>query len=161
MILPPFWNACDFVLQFNFAIAHIPGKTKTTAGFSSRLEMDPNERKTSKIEEDIPMKPIEVNIDFTGIAQEQPVFFDTTDQQKTKEKELWKRKEEAGNAIPNDPPVNIVSCYYVQEPDKETTIVNIAHFTKPSRIVIEQDSDPILLNFQRETLGIPSDEHFF
>ena len=24
---PPLWNACDFVIQFNFVIAHIPGKT--------------------------------------------------------------------------------------------------------------------------------------
>ena len=29
MIPPPLWKACVFVLQFNFTIAHIPGKTKT------------------------------------------------------------------------------------------------------------------------------------
>ena len=45
MIPPPLWNACDFVLQFNFTIAHIPGKMNTTADFLSRLEMDPNEKK--------------------------------------------------------------------------------------------------------------------
>ena len=28
IIIPPaFWNACDYVIQFNFVIAHIPGKT--------------------------------------------------------------------------------------------------------------------------------------
>ena len=26
IIPPPLWNACDFVIQFNFIIAHIPGK---------------------------------------------------------------------------------------------------------------------------------------
>ena len=26
MIPPPLWNACDFVLQINFTIAHIPEK---------------------------------------------------------------------------------------------------------------------------------------
>ena len=30
---PPLWNACDFVLQFNFTIAHIPGKMNTAAVF--------------------------------------------------------------------------------------------------------------------------------
>ena len=30
--------------------------------------------------------------------------------------------------------------------------------TKPSRILIEQDSDPTLLNFKREMLGLPFDE---
>ena len=33
MIPPPLWNACDFVLQINFTIAHIPGKMNTAADF--------------------------------------------------------------------------------------------------------------------------------
>ena len=33
MIPPPLWNACDFVLQFNFSIAHIPRKKNTAADF--------------------------------------------------------------------------------------------------------------------------------
>ena len=158
MIPPPLWNACDFVLQFNFTIAHIPGKMNTAADFLSRLEMDPNEKIILKIREDIPIKPIEVNIESTGIAQEEQVFPDPTDQQETTESELWKRKEEARNAIPNDPPVITVSCYYANDLHKDTTIVNIAQLTKPSRILIEQDSDPTLLNFKREMLGLPFDE---
>ena len=104
MIPAPLWNACDFVLQFNFTIAHIPGKTNIAADFLSRLEMDPNEKIIVKIREDIPTKPIEVNIESTGIAQEETVFFDPTDQLETTEKELWKRKKEARNAIPKDQP---------------------------------------------------------
>ena len=91
LIHPPLWNACDFVLRFNFTIAHIPGKTNTAADFLSRLEMDPNEKIFLKIREDIPTKPIEVNIESSGIAQEEPVFVDTTDQEKTTENELWTR----------------------------------------------------------------------
>ena len=158
MIPPPLWNACDFVLQFNFFIAHIPGKINTAADFLSRLEMDPNEKIFLKIREDIPTKPIEVNIESTGIAQEETVYFDPTDQQKTTEKELSKRKEEVRNAIPNDPPVITVSCCYANDLQKDTTIVNIAQLTKPSRILIEQDSDPTLLNFKCEMLGLPFDE---
>ena len=33
MIPPPLWNACDFVLQYNFTIAHILGKMNTAAYF--------------------------------------------------------------------------------------------------------------------------------
>ena len=149
MIPPPLWNACDFVLQFNFTIAHIPGKMNTPADFLSRLEMDPNEKIILKITEDIPTKPIEVNIESTGIAQEETVFFDPTDQLETTEKELWKRKTEARNAIPSDPPVITVSRYYANDLHKDTTIVNIAQLTKPSRILIEQDSDPTLHYFKR------------
>ena len=95
MIPPPSWNACDFVLEFYFTIAHIPGKMNTAADFLSRLGMDPIEKLILKIREDIPTKPIEVIIESTGNAQEEPVFFDPTNQQETTEKEPWKRKEEA------------------------------------------------------------------
>ena len=158
LITPPLWHACDFVLQFNFIIAHNPGKMNTAADFLSRLEMDLNEKSILKIREYIPTKPIEVNIESTGIAREETVFFDPTDQLETAEKELWKRKEEARNAIPNDPPVITVSCYYANDLHKDTTNVNIAQLTKPSRTLIEQDSDPTLLNFKREILGLPFDE---
>ena len=158
MIPPPLWNACDFVLQFNFTIAQIPGKMNTAADFLSRLEMDPNEKTNIKIKEDSPTEPIEVNLDSSGIAQEEPVFFDPTDQQETTEKELWQLKKEVRNATPNDPPVITVSCYYENDLHKDKTFVNIAQLTKPLRILIEQDSDPTLLNLKREMLGLPINE---
>ena len=132
----------------------------TAADFLSRLERDSNEKIILRIREDIPTKPIEVNIESTGTAQEEPVFFDTTDQQETAEKELWSRREEAQNAIPNDPPVITVWCHYANDVHKDTTIVNIAQLTKPSRILIEQDPDPTLLNFKRQMMGLPFDEQY-
>ena len=161
MIPPPLWKTCDFVLQFNFTIAHIPGKMNTAADFLTRLEMDPNEKIILKIREEIPTQPIEVNVESTGIAQEETVFFDPTDQQETTEKDLWKRKDNTRNAIPNDPPVITVSCYYANDLHKDTSIVHIAQLTKPSCILIEQDSDPTLLNFKREMLRLPFDEQIF
>ena len=38
-IPPPLWNACNYVLQFNFKIAHIAGSVNTAADFLSRLEL--------------------------------------------------------------------------------------------------------------------------
>ena len=114
--------------------------------------MDPNEKIILKIREDIPTKPVEVNIESTGIAQEETTFFEPTNRQETTKNELWKRREEARNAIPKDPPVITVSCYYANDLHKNTTIVNIAQLTKASRILIEQDSDPTLLNVKREML---------
>ena len=88
MIPTPLWNACDFVLQFNFTIAHNPGKMNTAADFLSRLKMDPNEKIILKVREDIPTKPIDVNIESTGIAQEEPDFFDPTDQRDRRRRSL-------------------------------------------------------------------------
>ena len=79
-----------------------------------------------------------MNIESTGIAQEDAVFLDITDQQKTTEEELWERKGEVRNAIPKDPPVITVSCNYAKDLLKDTIIVNIAQLTKPSPILIEQ-----------------------
>ena len=67
---------------------------KTEAEFLSCLKIDPNEITILRKREAIPTTPIEVNIESTGIAQEEPVFFDTTEQHETTEKGLWKRKEE-------------------------------------------------------------------
>ena len=133
-------------------------ETEHRTNFLSGLETDLLEKISLKIREDILTKPIEVNIESTGNAQEGPVFFDTTDQQETTEKTLWNRKEEARNAIPNDPPVITVSCYYANDLHKDTTFVNIAKITKPSRIVKEQDSDPTSLKFKWKMMGLPFDE---
>ena len=38
-IPPALWNGCDYVLQFNFKIAHLAGSVNTAAGFLSRLEL--------------------------------------------------------------------------------------------------------------------------
>ena len=51
-----------------------------------------------------------------------------------------------------------MSCYYANDLHKDTTIVNVAQLTKPSRILIEQDSDPTLAIIKREMLGLPIDE---
>ena len=51
-----------------------------------------------------------------------------------------------------------MSCYYANDLHKDTTIVNIAQITKPLRILIEQDSDPKILNFKGEILGLPFGE---
>ena len=133
----------------------------TAADSLSRLEMDPNEKITSNFRENIPTKPIEVNIESTGIAKEETVFVDTTDQQDTTEKERSTRKEETRNAIPNNPAVMTVTCFYANDLHKDTTIVNIAQLTEPSRILIEQNSDATLLKFKRKMLALPFEEQIF
>ena len=51
-IPPPLWNACDYVLQFKFKIAHIAGSVNTAADFLSRLELKVTEKIHLKIRED-------------------------------------------------------------------------------------------------------------
>ena len=74
----------------------------------------------------VPKKPTVVNIASTNIEQEEPVFFDNTDQHETTEEELWKRKR--GTLLGNhkEPQVIKVSCCYSNSLHKDTTNVNIA-----------------------------------
>ena len=91
-IIPPaLWNACDYVLQFNFIIAHIPGKNNTAADYLSRMEMDPKEKLVLKIREDVETRPIEVNVQSAGVSEEEQIFF-TEDDGET-EAQIWERKK--------------------------------------------------------------------
>ena len=62
------------VQQVSLTIAHTPGEMNTAADFLSCSEKDPNGKIQSKEREYFPRKPIEVNIESTGIAQEKAVF---------------------------------------------------------------------------------------
>ena len=93
IIPPPLWNACDYVIQFSFTIAHIPGKNNTAADCLSRLEMDPKDKLNLSIREDITTKPIEVNVQTTGVAEEEQIIF-SEDDDKT-EQQMWERKQRA------------------------------------------------------------------
>ena len=93
MIPPPLWNACDFVLQFIFTIAHVPGKMNSTADFLSCLEVDPNEKLILKIQEDVPTQTIEVNIQSTGLTQDDQVFYHRVHAELPSEEQLWQRKQ--------------------------------------------------------------------
>ena len=44
MIPPSYWNACNFVLQFQFKIAHVPGRMNTAVDFLSRLDINPKDK---------------------------------------------------------------------------------------------------------------------
>ena len=78
-IPPALWNACDYVLQFNFKIAHIAGSVNTAADFLSRLELKITEKIRLKIREDIHTTPIEVTTSSSDVADEEQFFFTHAD----------------------------------------------------------------------------------
>ena len=144
MIPPPLCNACDFVLKFNFVIAHNTGKMNTAADFISRLEADPNEKTVLEMREAITVKPIEVNMESAGITPGKSVFHTDDDMTEIPEKETSQRKADVRNTTSSQSPViTIASCYYTDLP-KEPSIIDMAQFNKPSRLHIEQNSDPSL-----------------
>ena len=58
-IVPPaLWNACDYIIHFNFINAHIPGAQNTAADYLYRLEADPKDKIVLKMREDVQTLPM-------------------------------------------------------------------------------------------------------
>ena len=87
-IPPALGNASDYVLQFNFKIAHIAGSVNTAADFLSRLELKVTEKISLKIREDIHTTPIEVTTSSCDVAGEEQIFFTHADDGSQKIKPL-------------------------------------------------------------------------
>ena len=94
-IPPELWNACDYVLQFNFKIAHIAGSVNNAADFLSRLELKVTEKIRLKIREDIHTTPIEVTTSSSDVADEKQIFFTHADDGKESEERTLARKEQS------------------------------------------------------------------
>ena len=62
---PTLWNACDYVLQFNFHIMHVAGTQNIAADFLSRIDLNHKGRVELKIRNDITTQPIQVNLQST------------------------------------------------------------------------------------------------
>ena len=92
-IPPPLWNACNFVLQYNFKIAQITGSVNKTRDFLSRLELKVMEKKTRlKIREDVQTTPIEVTTSTSDVADEEQFFFTQAKGEDDTEKQALKGK---------------------------------------------------------------------
>ena len=74
LIPPALWNACDYVLQYNFVIAHVAGSMNTAADFLSRTEVNPVEKLELTIRNDIHTKANEENIQSSGIVEEEQIY---------------------------------------------------------------------------------------
>ena len=104
-IPPSLWNACDYVLQFNFKIAHIAGSVNTTADFLSRLELKVTEKIHLKIREEVQTTPIEVSTNSSYDADEEKMFFTQTDSQNETEEQILQKRaiSEKGSRLGSKP----------------------------------------------------------
>ena len=142
-IVPPaLWNACDYVIQFNFVIAHIPGAQNTAADYLSQLEADPKDKLVMKIREDVQTPPIEINVQSAGVSQEEQIFY-TNDDDETEE-QYWTRKQAIReNPAIAEPAVTIqtLSTNLIgQRPEIQVRL------RKTNQIIIEQSKDAVFNN---------------
>ena len=159
-IPPALWNACDYVLQFNFKIAHIAGSVNTAADFLSRLELKVTEKIRLKIREDIQTTPIEVTTSSSDVADEEQIFF--TSATESEEQTLERKEQSRQNAkqwAANEELLALkTSVKEFTKIDGNTTSYSMNGIKANARIRVEQDVDIVLKNLKLKILGQPFDE---
>ena len=158
-IPPTLWNACDYVLQFNFHTMHVAGAQNTAADFLSRIELIPKERIELKIREDITIRPIQVNLQSIDVVDEEQLFF-LPDETIETEEEILRQKEQARQSAHDEETTKLKLAI------KETTPIpiNKASYTfgakkEDARIRVEQDSSPVFKANKRKLICEEYDKH--
>ena len=162
-IPPSLWNACDYVLQFNFEIAQIVGSVNTAAEFLSWLELKVTEKIRLKIREDVQTTPIEVTTSSSDVADEEQFFFTHTDGEGETEEQTLERKEQsrkkATEWVAHEEPSSIKPCIKeFTNIDGNTTSYSIHGIKANARIQVEQNVDPVMKNLRLKIVGQPYDE---
>ena len=162
-IPPALWNACDYVLQFNFKIAHIAGSVNTSADFLSRLDLKVTEKIRLKIREDIQATPIEVTTSSSDVADEEQFFFTHADDTNQSEEQTLERKErfrqnEMQWAANEESTVLKTIVKEFTKIDGNTTSYSMKGIQANARLRVEQDVDLVLKNMKLKILGQPYDE---
>ena len=152
------WNACDYVLQFNFKLAHIAGSVNTAADFFSRLELKVTEKIHLKIREDVQTIPIEVSTSSSDVADEEQFFFTQTDSQDETEEQILQRKEQSQKkpaewVVNQEQSSMKPSIKKFTEIGGNTTSYFINGIKSTARIRVEQDANLFLENLKLKKLG--------
>ena len=162
-IPPALWNACDYVLQFNFKIAHIAGSFNTAADFLSRFELKVTEKIRLKIREDIQATPIEVTTSSSDVADEEQFFFTHADHRNESEEQTLERKERSRQnakqwAVNEESPVLKTSVKEFTKVDGNTTSYSMTGNKANARIRVGQGVDLVLKNMKLKIFCQPYDE---
>ena len=162
-IPPTLSKACDYVLQFNFIIAHISGSLNTGAAFLSRLELKVTENIHLKIREDVQTTPIEVTTSSSDVADEEQIFFNHTDDADEMAEQFLQRKEQSRQKAtewvanqelsPMKP-----SIKEFMKIDGNTTSYSTNGIKAYARIRVEQDAELVLKNLKLKILGQSQDD---
>ena len=153
-IPPALWNACDYVLQFNFEIAHIAGSVNTAADFLSRFYL----KVTEKIS-------IGVTTSSSDVADEEQFFFfftqaDNNDESEEQTRERKEQSKQNANqwAMNEKSPVLETSVKELTMIDGNTTSYSMNGIKANARLRVEQNVEPVLKNMNLKILDLSHDE---
>ena len=162
-IPPALWNACDYVLQFNFQLAYVAGSINTAADFLSRLELKVTEKIRLKIREDIQKTPIEVVTTSSDVAdEEQFVFFPRqtmrVSQMDKSPMEKQSRQKAMEWVADKEPSREITSVKEFTKIDGDATSHSMTGIKVKAQIRVEQNVDLVVKNLEMKIFGQCNDE---
>ena len=158
-IPPTLWNACDYVLQFNFLIMHVAGTQNTAADFLSIIDLNPTERVELKIRNDITIQPIQVNLQSTDVTDEEQFLF-LPDETIETEEEILLQEEQARQTARDEVTTKMELAIQEAIPIP----INRASYTfgaikEDARIRVEQDSDLVFKAIKKKVICEEYDKH--
>ena len=117
----------------------------------SRLEICPKEKLILRIREDISTTPFELNVQSTGVTEDDQIFYANDDEET--EGQIWQQKKDARSLQTNQVPDISLEKLSVHNgvSSQQTTLQRLSNITT---IAIEQQNDVILhqlgLKLQKE-----------
>ena len=69
------WNACYYVLKFNYPLLQKAGAQNTSRDFLPRIGINSKERVEFKLREDKTLQTIHANLQSSDVAGEEQLFF--------------------------------------------------------------------------------------
>ena len=158
--MPTLWYACDYVIQFNFTIAHIPGKNNTAADYLSRLDISSKEKLILRNREDILTTPIELHVQSAGVSEEEQILYtDYTEDNDETEGQILQRKKDAMDNPANQLPDISFEKFTTHKSDyhKFSTLQKLSY---TNSIAVEQNNDVILQQLRLKILKQSYSETF-
>ena len=77
---------------------HVAGTQNTAADFLSRIDLNPKERIELKLRDDITIRPTQINLQSTDVADEEQLFFLPDETLQIEEEILLQKKQARENA---------------------------------------------------------------
>ena len=156
---PTLWNACDYVLQFNFHMMHVAGTKNTAADFLSRIDLNPKERIELKLRDDITIRPIQINLQSTDVADEEQLFFLLDETLLTEEEILLQKEQARQNASEAEPrKIKLILTETAPIPIKKASNT-FGAIKENARIRVEQDSIPVFQAIKRKLICEEYEKH--
>ena len=138
---------------------HVTGTQNTATDFLSRIDLNPKERIELKLRDDITIRPIQINLQSTDVADEEQLFFLPDETIQTEEEILLQKEQARQNASETETrQIKLILTETAPLP------INKASYTfgaikENARIGVGQDSDPVFQAIKRKLICEEFDKH--